>query len=118
ALVDDVLRRDPFIPSRAWCLHWQAIGFAMQRDFETAVAKLRESVRLEPLYSFSRVDLARCLANIGRTAEAQEAIDEVRRLYPALTLDCIVANVRHLRGDEMAADYSRAIGGLWESPPS
>ena len=117
ALVDDVLRRDPFIPSRAWCLFYQGAGFAMQGDFETAVSKLREAVRVDPLYSFSGVTLAWCLGNLGRTDEARVAIDEVRRLYPALTLACIIANVRLMSGDQVAAGYSRAIGGLWGSAP-
>lgn len=117
ALLDDVLRRDPFIPQRAACLQWQAIGFAMQRDFETAVTKLRESVRLDPLYSFARVMLARFLVRLGRTDEAKVEIDEVRRQYPALTLDSIVATARHMSGDKVGAAYSRAIGRLWESEP-
>jgi Flp pilus assembly protein TadD len=117
ALLDDVLRRDPFIPQRAWCLFCQAIGFRMRGDFETAISKLCESVRLDPLFSFSRVDLARCFVELGRTDEARVAIDEVRRLYPALTLDSIVANVRHTSNDKEAAAYARAIGALWKAEP-
>ena len=117
ALLDDVLCRDPLIPSRAFWLYCQAIVFARQGNLDTAVSKLRESVRVDPLYSFSRVDLAKCLVELGRTDEAQGEIDEVRRLYPELTIDSIVATVRHLSGDKEAAGYARAIGGLWESEP-
>ena len=49
ALLDDVLRRDPFIPSRAFWLFYQAIAFGQQGDHGTAVSKLRESLRLDPL---------------------------------------------------------------------
>jgi TolB-like protein len=112
-LLDDVLRRDPFIPSRQFCLIWQAYVFAMRGDFETAVSKLRESIRVDPLVIVSRVTLARYLVELGRTDEARVAIDEVRRLYPALTLGCIVATVRHMSGDKEAAGWARAMGGLW-----
>jgi len=87
----------------------------MRSNFETAVSKLSESVRVDPLFSFTRVTLAFCLVELGRVDEARVAIDEVRRLYPALTLDSIVATVRHMLGDKVAAGYSRAIGILWES---
>ena len=117
ALLDDVLRRDPFIPSRAYWLFCQAIAFAKQGDLETAVSKGRESVRLDPLNSFARLKLARSLVELGRTDEAQVEIDEVRRLYPELTLDSIVATVRHLSGDKEADGYARAIGALWKAEP-
>ncbi|HUK83229.1 MAG TPA: TIR domain-containing protein [Verrucomicrobiae bacterium] len=117
ALLDDVLRRDPFIPSRAFWLFYQGIAFARQGDLETAVSKLRESVRLDPLSFFPRLRLAMSLVELHRTDEAQVEIEEVRRLYPELTLDSIVATVRHLSGEKVAAGYARAIGALWKAEP-
>ena len=116
ALLDDVLRRDPFIPSRAVCLSCQADGFAMRGDFETAVSKLRESIRVDPLFSGARLALARCLVELGRADEARLAIDEVRRMYPALTLAGVGVTVRHMWPSQ-AADWSRAIGTLWDGAP-
>jgi hypothetical protein len=79
ALLDDVLRRDPFIPSRAVCLHWQANALAMHGDSEKAVSKLRDSIRVDPLFSGARLTLAKCLVELGRADDARVAIEEVRR---------------------------------------
>jgi tetratricopeptide (TPR) repeat protein len=115
ALLDDVLRRDPFIPSRAVCLHWQANALAMRGDFEKSVSKLRDSIRVDPLFSGARLTLAKCLVELGRADDARVAIEEVRRMYPALTLTGVVATVRHMWNAKEAADWSRAIGTLWDA---
>ena len=112
-LLDDLLRRDPFTALRFLCLFWQGFGYALAGDSETAVEKYRDSIRVNPLYPTPRISLAVQLVQLGQIDEAQAAVKEARRLYPGLTLDSIVASMRHAGGERLAAFVERALEPIW-----
>jgi len=112
-LLDDVLRRDPFTPFRFLCLFWQGMAHALAGDRETADAKYRDSIRVNPLYTTPWISLAANLVRLGRIDEARAAVEEARRLFPSLTLDRVLGSVRHVAGERVAASFERALAPIW-----
>ncbi len=112
-LLDDVLRRDPLTPFRFLCLFWQGVGHALAGDSETAVAKLRDSIRVNPLYPAPWIIMAANLVRLGRIDEARGAVEEALRLFPGLTLDRVLGSTRHTSGEQVAALLERGLAPIW-----
>jgi len=65
----------------SWEAYWQLGRFLLMNALhERAVLFLHEAVGIEPRAIDAHLDLARCFAALGRTAEAQASLDNARRL--------------------------------------
>jgi TolB-like protein len=113
-LMNEVLRRDPLGPLRSGCLFCEGLAYAEQRDFDSAVSRLRDSIRLQPLFPWAWLLLALYLPGLDRREEARAALDEVRRLFPALTVDAVVSTIRHISSPRAAAGAERILRPLWQ----
>jgi adenylate cyclase len=113
-LLDDLLRHDPLTPLRSACFFWQGIGHSLVGDAEAAVAKFRDSIRVQPLYQMVWITLAMNLVGLERSAEARAAVEEAQRLHPGLTLETVLSSIRHSGGDQIAASYADALTPLWK----
>jgi adenylate cyclase len=101
-------RLDPFYP--AFTPFYSGLAHYMLEHYAEARAQLRECVARAPNYHHGYVWLGATCMYLGRQEEAQDAVREVLRIYPAFT----VANytkffVRLLKRPE---DAKRALHGL------
>jgi tetratricopeptide (TPR) repeat protein len=83
ALLNEVLLREDLAPPmRAWALRQRAQSLANQGELDTAIADLRESLRLDPTTVFSYGTLTVRLLVAGRADEALTAARQGLALAP------------------------------------
>lgn len=99
--------------AKAEALNKEANACKMSGDLETAVARYREALRLEPAYVAALYNLAVVLADLGQAQEAEECFRRVVELdekdADALVHLGILLRARS-RTDEAAALLLRAVG--------
>jgi len=83
------IRLDPHDPKLANRLNNLALGYYFSRDYEAAVEAAKRAVRSNPEYPLPYRWLAAALGQLGRTAEAKEALKRGIEIAPA-TFDMYV----------------------------
>jgi len=83
------IRLDPHDPKLANRLNNLALGYYFSRDYEAAVEAAKRAVRSNPEYPLPYRRLAAALGQLGRTAEAKEALKRGIEIAPA-TFDMYV----------------------------
>ena len=89
AAVQTSIRLDPHDPKLANRLNNLALGYYFSRDYEAAVEAAKRAVRSNPEYPLPYRWLAAALGQLGRTAEAKEALKRGIEIAPA-TFDMYV----------------------------
>jgi adenylate cyclase len=72
--------RDPMLPNR---LNTRTLGLYLAGEYEAAVEVAKRAVRLSPDYPLNYRWLAAALGQLGRTADANEALDKAIAIAPA-----------------------------------
>ncbi len=83
ASLDACIRLDPRNPYSAARLNQVAVGLYFCREYEAAIEAARRAIRSYPDYSNPYRWLAAALGQLGRTAEASEALDNAMAVAPA-----------------------------------
>jgi adenylate cyclase len=77
------IRLDPRAPILAPCLNQVALGLYFSREYEAAVEAAKLAIRSYPAVSSFYRWLAAALGQLGRTAEAKEALEKAIAIAPA-----------------------------------
>jgi adenylate cyclase len=107
AALQTSLRLDPQalgLPSR---LNLMACGFYLSGKYEAAVEVAKRVVRLNPDYPLAYRWLAASLGQLGRTAEAKEALEKAMSIAPA-SFEMYLRRVRWHRPE----DHAHMLEGL------
>ena len=84
AAIQESIRLDPRDPTRAFFLQNVAVGLYFSREYEAATEAANRTIRLVPQYPNTYRWLAAALGQLGRTAEAQEALQKAIAVAPAV----------------------------------
>ena len=114
AAVQTSIRLDPRDPKLTIRLNNLAVGLYLSGEYETAAEAARRAVRSNPEYPLPYRWLAAALGQLGRTAEAKEALEKAITIAPA-TFDLYVRQRVPWHRPE---DYAHMLEGLrkagWE----
>jgi len=114
AAVQTSIRLDPHDPKLANRLNNLALGLYFSGDYEAAVEAAKHAARANPAFSLAYRWLAAALGQLGRTAEAKEALEKAIAIAPA-TFDMYVRERVPWHRPE---DYAHMLEGLrkagWE----
>ena len=114
AAVQTAIRLDPRDPKLTIRLNNLAVGLYLSGEYETAAEAARRAVRSNPEYPLPYRWLAAALGQLGRTAEAKEALEKAITIAPA-TFDLYVRQHVPWHRPE---DYAHMLEGLrkagWE----
>jgi adenylate cyclase len=108
AAVQTSIRLDPHDPKLANRLNNLALGFYFSRDYEAAVEAAKRAIRVNPDFLLAYRWLAAALGQLGRTAEAKEALQKAIAIAPA-TFDMYVRQRVPWHRPE---DYAHMLDGL------
>ena len=97
--------QDPMLPSR---LNLMALGLYLSGEYEAAVEVAKRVVRSSPDYPLAYRWLAAALGQLGRAAEAKEALEKAIAIAPA-SFDIYVRRRRPWHRPE---DYAHMLEGL------
>ncbi len=84
AALKTCIRLDPRAPSLVWGLLQIADALYFCREYAAAVEAARQAIRSYPDHPRSYGVLAAALGQMGRTAEAKEALEKAIAIAPAL----------------------------------
>ena len=91
--------RDP--ESYWWCIGVMNAYFASER-YEKAVAAAEQALLLQPNFYGGYAGLAYCLPYLGRIEEARDAVDNLQRVMPRLTLKSARRNPLFAKDEDVA----------------
>jgi adenylate cyclase len=74
------IRLNPFYP--AWYLWFKGFAYYTARNYQEALAPLRQASRRNPNFISPRLKLAAALARLGNVEEAKEKVAEILRIDP------------------------------------
>ena len=102
AAAERAQRGSPRDPERfMWFIGIVNAQFAAER-YEEGAAAAEQAVLLQPNFFGGYVGLAYCLPHLGRIKEAREAVRNIRRLMPRLTLKSTARNPLFVRENDVA----------------
>lgn len=106
ALIEKAMRLNPFYPF----YYMLYIGMAdlMMRRYDTAIAAIRRSITRNPDAMPPHLFLAACYGHLGDEARAREAMSEVHRIQPDLTMGTVKTIYVYKRTE----DLDHLIDGL------
>jgi adenylate cyclase len=96
--------QDPMLPNR---LNTMTLGLYLSGEYEAAVEVARRAIRLSPDYPLNYRWLAAALGQLGRTAEAREALEKALTIAPS-SFGMYVRGVPWHRPE----DYAHMLAGL------
>jgi adenylate cyclase len=108
AAVQTSIRLDPHDPKLAIRLNNLALGLYFSGEYEAAVEAAKRAVRTNPDFPLAYRWLAAALGQLGRIAEAKEALEKAIAIAPA-TFDMYV---RRRVPWHRSEDYAHMLGGL------
>jgi adenylate cyclase len=108
AALQTTLRLDPQAPGLPSRLNLMACGLYLSGKYDAAVAVTKRVVRLNPNYPLAYRWLAAALGQLGRTAEAKEALEKAIAIAPA-TFNMYVRQRMPWHRPE---DYAQMLEGL------
>jgi adenylate cyclase len=108
AAVQTSIRLDPHDPKLAIRLNNLALGFYFAGEYEATVEAAKRAVRTNPEFPLAYRWLAAGLGQLGRMAEAKEALDNAIAIAPA-TFDMYV---RQRVAWHRSEDYAHMLEGL------
>jgi tetratricopeptide (TPR) repeat protein len=80
--LERAMRASPHDPLTWHWLYLIGLFQILARDFETALAMMRQVIRLRPGHASAHHFVAACLAHLGRLGEAHEALEHARAEFP------------------------------------
>ena len=112
--LERAIRLDPHTPTQAIRLNLLTIGLYFSREYEGAARAAKDAVRLFPEHPLAYRWLAAALGQLGRTAEAKEALERAIEIAP----DSFDTYVRQRMPWHRPEDYAHMLEGLrkagWE----
>jgi len=102
------IRLDPYNPMLANRLNLLALGLYFSGDYKAAIAAAKRALRTNPEYPLPYRWLAAALGQLGRTAEAKEALERAIEIAPA-SFDIYVRRRMPWHRPE---DYAHMLDGL------
>ena len=108
AAVQTAIRLDPHDPKLANRLNNIAVALYLSSEYDAAVAAAKRAVRANPDFPLAYRWLAASLGQLGRTAEAQEALQKAIAVAPA-SFDMYVRRRVPWHRQE---DYDHMLDGL------
>jgi adenylate cyclase len=114
AALETSIRLDPHDPTLSSRLNRLALGLYFSGEYEAAVEAAKRAIRLNPDYPLPYRWLAAALGQMGRTAEAKEALVTAMAVEPASFDIYVRARVPWMRPE----DHAHMLEGLrkagWE----
>ena len=104
--IDAYMKLNPLYPDLV--LHFLAEAYISQRQFELAVAALKQRLERNPESATSNTLLASCYGHLGQFAESRAAWRETLRIDPEFSLE----RRRRVLPFKNAADFELRIEGL------
>ena len=101
-------RLDPRDPSVGALLAQVAVGHYYSREYEAAVEAAEQAIRANPDFPVSRFWLPAALGQLGRTAEAREALEKAIAIGPRLFDVYVRQQVAPFRPE----DYAHMLEGM------
>ena len=83
-LIKKAMRLDPHYPP--WLVHHLAHSYFLLRQYDEAIAALRDSLHRNPNFLPARRLLAVVYSEVGREEEARDEVTEILRISPAASL--------------------------------
>jgi adenylate cyclase len=115
AALKTCIRLDPRAPSLVWGLPDIAVALYFCREYAAAVEAARQAIRSFPDHPRSYLVLAAALGQVGRTAEAKEALEKAIAIAP----EQVDSHVRGRPPGLRPEDYAHMLEGLrkagWQS---
>jgi adenylate cyclase len=106
--LERAIRLDPHTPTQAIRLNLLTIGLYFSREYEDAARAAKDAVRLFPEHPMAYRWLAATLGQLGRTAEAKEALERAIEIAP----DSFDTYVRQRMPWHRPEDYAHMLEGL------
>ena len=108
AALKTCVRLDPRTPSLVYRLYQIALALYFCREYAAAAEAARQGIRSYPARPGSYRVLAAALGQLGRTAEAKEALEQAFAIAPAL----VEATIRERLPGVRPEDHAHMLEGL------